>query len=282
MRKILAVFNDTHAGHRQGLMNPGVILHQLDEIGNWTPYHPEMTASQEYLWDIYNQDMQRVFELAGGDELLVLHNGDLTQGNKYIHDWVSTRLSDQEIIAAANLEPWFDYPQLRYMRLSIGTAAHNFGEGSSEIMVAQLLRNLHPQTNIQICSHGLLTYNGAVFDYAHHGPGTGLRNWLHGNIARLYLRDLMYREVLRNRVPPDAVLRAHFHTPVYEMLETGEYVSHLFIVPSYCMMDDNAVQFTRSTEDVTHGMLVFEIVDRKIVSFERLYHTLDIRTDEVL
>lgn len=279
MRNIIAVINDLHGGHRLGLMNPDVELQREDECGTPEPFQPQPTASQVYLWELYQHHLGEVRTLAGEAPITLLVNGDAVQGNKHPGHWVSTRLSDQILIGAANLAPWFDLPNLREVIFNYGTEAHNFGEGSGELLLQALLAALYPRVHVTITPHGLLTRAQVTMDHAHHGPHPGSRNWLAGNVARFYLRDLMYREILAHRRPPDVILRAHYHTPVHEVLETGGYTSQLFVVPGYCMIDDHGMQATRSIECATHGMLVLVCEDGQVTP-HRLYDTIDMRTDE--
>jgi hypothetical protein len=281
-RTILAVISDTHAGNTGGLLNPNTTLYAEDEEGNPYPWQPELNASQRYLWELYTENIRKVEAWAAGDEVVVLHTGDECQGDKYKQLLVSTRLSDQIEIAYYNLLPWYDLPNLKAMRVVAGTQAHNFGEGSAAVLVAKLLAKEEPRVSTLPLYHGLLTVNGVVVDYAHHGPHPGSRDWLKGNVARYYLRDLMTREIKKRRRPPDLVLRGHFHTPVHEYLEDCGYASRLFILPSYCMIGDHGRQVTRSQYEITHGTLAFEIVDGRIVGEKRLYKTIDIRTKETL
>jgi hypothetical protein len=281
LRKVKATCNDLHAGHKLALLNPSTILYEEDENGDMRPYTPALTESQEYLWELYTDHIAESVRFADGCDLLLLVNGDITQGIKHPGHWVSNRISDQITIAVANLVPWFEYAHLKQVRISIGTSAHNFGIGSAEMLVAAQLAAMYPQVDIRVANHGFLTYEGVTFDYAHHGPGAGIRNWLHGNMARFYLRDLMQRDIIAGRVPPRIVERAHAHVKVHEVLETGSYCSDLFVVPSYCMMDDYAVQVTKSIEGLTHGMLLHEC-DSGRHAWQWLTKTLDVRAREVI
>lgn len=281
-RVIIAVVSDTHGGHRLGLLNPNTVVYAENEFGEWDYFRPELTESQRFLWERYMDWMGQVFDFAAGDDLILIHNGDETQGKKYVDQLVSTRLADQIVIARDNLNPWYAYGNLIAVRIVAGTAAHSFAEGSSAILVREQLALNHPQVNTSVLYHGLLSINGVIVDYAHHGPGPGSRNWLHGNVARFYLRDLMQREILAGRRPPGLVLRAHFHVPVYEYLETGGWKSHFYITPAMCMMGEHGIQATRSVEEITVGILALEVVDGEIQRDMRLYQTLDIRTKETL
>lgn len=285
MRKAKATINDLHSGHKLGLLSPKTILYEENEAGEMKPYTPALTESQVYLWELYTGHVKEAIRYADGCPLFLLVNGDITQGIKHPGHWVSTRLADQILIAVANLEPWFEYANLSHVRISIGTAAHNFGIGSAEMLVGQILAERYPAVDVRVANHGLMTIKdeqgAVVFDYAHHGPGKGIRNWLYGNTARYYLRDLMQRDILAGRVPPRVVERAHAHVKLHEILETGDYISDLFVVPSYCMMDDYAVQVTKSVEGLTHGMLVHEC-DGGRHGWQWLTKTIDVRMAECL
>lgn len=281
-RIILSVISDTHAGHRYSLMHPGVQLYQETPTGELKPWTPAMTASQEHLWGVYIAGIDLVREIAGGDEVILVHNGDATQGIKYPQELVSTRMADQPIIAMANFRPWLNLPTLKAVRIAFGTGAHTFGEGSSEIGIAYMLQLAHPRLDVKAMHHGALTIDGCTVDFAHHGPYHGSREWLKGNVARFYLRDLVMREIQNGRIPPRIVLRAHYHVPVRETLYQAGYVSDLFITPSFQMLTDHAHQAARSPDKVAHGILALEIVDGRLHHVYEIFETVDLRHEEVL
>ena len=130
--------------------------------------------------------------------------------------------------------------------------------------------------------HGKPAYNGLSVDWAHHGPGSGIRNWLKGNVATLYLKSLMYDCLIRHIDPPGLVLRAHVHVPVCGYNELDGQKAWIYILPSYSMLDDHADQTGQSPAFLTHGMVAFEIIDGKIISENRFYSDIDIRTKEEL
>jgi len=281
-RKIQVVETDTHGGFKLALMNPETVLFQEDELGNFKPWQPAMSQSQRYLWKTRSKCMEDAFAIADGCEMLVMHLGDACHGVKYPQGLVSTRLSDQAVIADYNARPWFGYKKLKAYRQVIGTQAHNAGEGSLELILAQLLSARFPGVDVKPLYHGLLEYGGIVTDYAHHGPHPGSRNWLAGNVARFYLRDLMQREIMNRRKPADLVLRGHYHTPVYEYLEMKDFKAELHVLPSFSMFNDHATQATQSQNDITHGLVVFVFENGVKTETHRLYSTIDTRTVEVI
>lgn len=281
-RTILAVVSDTHGGHRLGLMNPDVLLYEETEDGELEPYTPEPTSSQKYLWRLYLNGIKATVKLAAGDDIIMIHNGDLTQGHYYKDQLVSTRMADQILIAAANIAPWMKVPGLKMVRLASGTQSHIFGENSATVIVHQLLVAKYNHIDIKSVNHGLMDIAGLQVDYAHHGPYPGSRIWLKGNVARYYLRDLMMRCVMESVAPPGLVLRSHYHEFVKEYLHIGGHDSWLVITPSVCMLGDYARQATRSTHKVTMGMLAVELVDGRLIDIHKYTSTVDIRTKEVV
>lgn len=281
--RTIGVFHtDTHAGLKVALLNPETVLFAEDEAGNLVPWRPSLTASQEYLWKLYQGNIVDAISIADKAPMLVGHLGDECNGNKYPQMLVSTRMADQVIMADYNARPWFGYAGLKHYRQVIGTQAHNFGEGSSGLLLCETLSARYPGVDIKPLYHGLLTYEGITIDYAHHGPFPGSRIWLRGNSPRFYLRDLMLRSIMRGEAPPRLVLRGHYHYPVYEKLEEQGYVSELYLLPSYSMFNDHSIQATQSADEISHGLIVFEFEDGKILREHRLYKKLNIRTREVI
>lgn len=281
-RSIGVFHTDTHAGLKVALLNPETVLYAEDEAGNLVPWRPSLTASQDYLWALYQGNIANAIAIADGAPMLVGHLGDECNGNKYPQMLVTTRMSDQIIMADFNARPWFNYPGLMHYRQVIGTQAHNFGEGSSGLLLCETLSARYPGVDIKPLYHGLLSYAGIDIDYAHHGPFPGSRTWLMGNSARFYLRSLMLASIKHGEIPPRLVLRGHYHTPVYEKLEEGGYTSELYLLPSYSMFNDHATQATQSADIISHGLVVFEFEDGEILRAHRLYKELNIRTKEVI
>jgi len=283
-RTVIIALSDTHAGNKLGLCNPNTILEDADREGNVQEYNPALTEVQEYLWECLTEDKKKVIDISGKDDIVIFHNGDVTQGNKYPVEWMTTRLSDQLDIAFYNMLPWLELPNVRIVRFGKGTGSHEYGEGSATIMVDKRLRERFPRKDIRTVYHGLLETSGINIDYSHHGPYPGSRNWLKGNEARYYLRSLMNDEIDAGGIPPNLVLRGHYHTPVKEYLwkkaNGYEYESWLLITPSYCLAGDYTHQKARSPYRITNGLWAIEVVNSHIYDIHCLARTTDIRTKE--
>lgn len=280
-RRIVAALADLHSGHKLGLMDPETVLPSDDG-----PYTPSTTATQRYLWGLYQEYIGQVVELAAGDDIVLFHNGDLMHGDRYPEQLVSTRKADFVLIAARNLRPWMRVPNVKALRILLGTAAHNFGEGSAEILVAEMLAGQCPKLDVRAYYHGLVGVGGVEFDVSHHGPYPGSRKWLEGNSLRYYLRSLMMDELLDGREPPRVVLRAHYHRYLRETVRVEvrdrTYENDIVLLPSFCGLGGYAHQRARSVHKQTHGLVAFEIVGGRLVDIYPFKKTLDVRTKEVL
>lgn len=285
MRKVAAFLADTHGGHKLGLLNPATALPDEDEQGNVVYYQPALTATQRYLWPCFKEDVNSVVSLAAGAPIVVCHGGDLTHGKKYPQGLVSTRDADQFLIAAANMQPWMALPNLAAVRLYQGTGSHAFYEGTAAITVLNLLKAAYPKTDLGAARHGLIAIAGVTFDVAHHGPHPGSRKWLEGNVARFYLKDLMLTEILHGNQPARYVIRAHYHTLIWETVRIKQdgrwYESDLIILPSYSGLTEHGQQATRSKHLINNGLVAFEIEDGRAV-VHPFCRTTDLRTREEL
>lgn len=280
-RKILVCLSDTHAGHKLALMHPGVKL--LDDSAAeprvWTP---TPTQVQSLLWQWYISDIAGVAAFADGAPVVVCHVGDVTWGRKHPDGLVSTRECDQLAIACWNLEPWFTLDNLTELILVHGTQAHEFGEGSAPIAIASQLQTLHSDRRVSSGRHYALAVDGAEIDLAHHGPATGARVWLSGNVLRYYATSEVIGAVMAGKRPPAAIVRAHYHDYRHETVRVmsgeTEHVCEAVILPSYCGLTHYAAQVTRSAHVLSVGLVALAIEDGRVAEVRPFWRTLDLRT----
>ena len=288
-RTIAALMSDSHAGHELGLLHPETEF----ELDDGHKFFPTLNPVQKHLWsEVYVPGVDDIVRLADGDEIILFHLGDISQGGTHIVEASYGGIAYQTDIALNNFRPWFEHPQVKKkknvkkLRIAKGTPEHNFGKGSAEILSKRLLKGIYPHVDVNALYHGLASLSGITIDYAHHGPSQSVRKWLEGNLARYYLRDIMMKEILAKREPPSLVLRGHYHSYVKETLwiggESEDYESTLIVVPSLCMIDEYARKITRSNYQITNGMVAVEIIDGQIYKTYKFAETIDIRTKEQL
>lgn len=285
-RNLIVVISDPHCGNIYGWINPETELDIIDELGNEVKYRPKVNEIQKFLWgDITVPALERLKSLAGKDPIAVISTGDVTQGNGHKEELVTTRIADQNFIAEAAFLPFIELKNTKIARFVLGTGIHEFGEGSASITVAKLLQNKFPKKDIKPLYHGLADINGFTIDYSHHGPNTGSRQWLEGNEARYYLRNLMMKDLSIGKSPPNLVLRGHYHERTKEYLsivwQDTEYESWIYVMPSMCMIGDFGRKATKSRHLITNGIIIFEVINGRLHNTYEYKRTLDIRTKEI-
>jgi hypothetical protein len=285
-RRIIALLSDPHTGHKLGLLNPETPL--TDEHGE--PYNPGLNTTQRYLLSLYQEHRDEVADLADGCPVMVVANGDLTQGDKHTDHLCLIGVHDQVIGGIWNLRPWYEDKRinLTHVRIIVGTASHGW-EGGAEALIAEGLAERYPEVDTKARYHAsiaLIEQRGQVIDLAHHGPFPGSRKWLEGNIATYYLKSAMMDELIDWQIPPICYARAHYHKwlhvgPVRIRSRGKDVESHLVTTPSYSGVDDYVRRVTRSTRKIDNGLVALEFDDglRKVHPF---YKELDIRTREEL
>lgn len=263
-------------------MNPKVTLYDEDEEGNLKPYSPKPTATQEYLWRLYEHTIQEIKDFSKGTEILLLFLGDPVHGNHFMNELVSTRQSDQLSIALSNFDPLYELKNLTAVRFAIGTESHEFGEGSSTQVIVEALSREYKEVSTRAVNHGLFTITGhnVSIDFSHHGPGASQRVWLEGNTALYYLRDRMMKEMLKGNKPADLYLRGHIHVPVNVITNVREHESRLIVCPSMCVMSGFARKATKSGHSVANGMVLFKVSNGQLSKPKFVIEELDLRTKE--
>ena len=186
------------------------------------------------------------------------------------------------LVSQSRSSPWYKIQNVTFVGITVGTGAHNFGEGSAEILVSDRLSAEYKNVTTRVAYHGLLDIMGCKIDFAHHGPHPGSRNWLQGNVARLYLQSLVMDELDAGCKPPDLVLRGHFHTFVKAWYckrhQEVDYESWLVVMPPMCLPGDWTHQATKSVYRISPGIVAFEFVDGALVGIYPFSKPLDIRT----
>jgi hypothetical protein len=279
-RVILVAESDQHGGNSLGLLNPDTELISKEK----KKYHPTLSETQNHLWRIRSNAVEQIKYLAGKSKIFLLELGDVNQGMVYE---VDNGLASQIEIAVSNMQPWLSFKNLAGIRIDSGTSAHSFGDGDAEELLVARLKDRRFDLNIETTNHGISNIAGVLVDHAHHGPSTGSREWLKGNVALYYLKDIMMKDILRGRVPPHLVLRGHYHA-VVEVFNriTGSngvvYRSWLWVLPSLCGLNGHALKITKSEYEITNGIVAWEIIDGKIRESFEFSEVFDARDREVL
>ena len=286
-RTILLGISDKHGGHKLGLCNPETVLKEEDENGNFQLFNPPINPVQQYLWALYIKHLEEVKYLAGKDDVVAFDLGDPTQGGKYMSEVMYFVPSYQFKIGYANMLPVYQmFPTLKAVRLTKGTASHEYEGGTSTETIEDRLRDNFPKIDTKSLYHGLAFVDGLPIDYSHHGPPPGSRNWLKGNVARLYLSSMIEDCLNAGITVPKLVMRGHYHVFVkefYHKRQNGSEINTwLTINPSYAFPDEWTRQTVKSVFIVSTGLLAYEIINGKIYDIHAFVKTKDRRTEEVI
>jgi hypothetical protein len=286
-RAVVAAMADSHGGCAVGLLNPQTTLyHEGSVSGELEPWTPPQNEMNRYLWSCYCEDIAAVQELAGKDEIIVVHDGDVTHGERYDGLVPGITREDQWFIAFFNLMPWLEIDNVSTVLLYTGTEVHDHLGTSSEVRVANLIRSEYPDKKVYVRHHGILNVDGVRFDISHHGPGGGSRKWLVGNVAELYLKDRLLREHERKRNPPRIFVRGHYHVNVWVSWRDNWNERHrihdLVIVPSYCGVNWHARKSSKSDPELWNGLYAFEIDGGRLAGVYPNVRWRDMRTEDVL
>jgi len=281
-RALVASFADPHCGLTIGLINPDTLLEtNIPRVKK----RPQLTDDQEYLWETYIEDIDKICELARQDPVLLIMAGDWMQGMKYPEQLMSNIPSDQTAIAVAIMEPWMRLKNLKTIRVAQGTGAHD-PVGSLTIEAIRLLKKDYPKIDIEASFHAVITLRGLDIDYTHKGPHPGSRKWLEGNIVRYNLKDMMLDDICYAEEPPRIYLRAHRHVfrhVTAEVLGKPDRYADMFLIPPSSGMSYHAKNMVYKKRLIT-GRVAMEIIDSKYAfNPDLMYkHMLDIREREVL
>jgi hypothetical protein len=285
-RKVFVFVSDTHGASTLGLLNPDTILDRCTYGSNGLEHdywQPSLSGFQKLLWEQYTKGIKKIKKWSKNDELILVHNGDITDGSKYPDNRIDVKQSSQVRIATNNMIPWFELKNLSTVILIDGTSSHEFGNGSSVELVAGELA-LHNAKNdgevrIERRRHALLDADGCLFDVAHHGPGTGSRFHLKGDNLRRYVRDVCIKEVVRGRTLPSVIVRSHFHEYIKEPYTIENHTCWGIITPCFCGMNHYATQATSSGYELSIGMIGIEVIDGEVGQIRPLVETLDLRQE---
>ena len=291
VRHLVLGFEDTHGGAALGLINPETpILHEIRTANGETLFETrpaQLNPSQETLYNLYEGHIKEVEKLAGPDPIYAIHNGDLSQGNKYFDDIAYASVANQITIAQHNMHPILRLKTIKSLRLMWGTDSHIFQGGSTPQLVAQGLSSRFTSKDIRSLPHGLFNVAGVWHDVAHHGPTVGSRDWLIGNEMRYYMRNILRGQHRSGMTMPHVIMRGHYHTAHEEwMIESydgiGRHKCVFILGPSYTFMNEYARKVTKSNPQGTVGMYAIEIINGKVLDVHWFKKSFDLRIKEKL
>jgi hypothetical protein len=202
-KTITVIIGDTHIGGTTALATPQFDTHtgRKDEV-NVTMAN----AAQAWLWQSWVDFWEYVNTMVGvrgrhrKHRLIVVHLGDVVDGDHHRSPQIMPEVEDQIACAVALLQPVVDRCDGFY--LTYGTDAHTGGAGKHEIELASKLPNIEHDWEYA------MDIDGMLIDVAHHGRA-GQRPWTSAAVAMGAEIQLDY--AARGLFPPRYVFRGHSH-----------------------------------------------------------------------
>ena len=263
-------------------MNPDTVLIRMRDKGNLEKWRPEPSTTQEWLWPVYVKAIGELEEYAAGDEIIIAHDGDITQGDKFNGRIPETTLGDQRIIACDNLTPLLALKNISKIRLLSGTEVHVPECAEARVAAHFLERGF----DIAVSHHSRFCMGHDYVDAAHHGPFPGSRDWLKGNVALYYLKDRVYTDRRAGKEPAAAYVRGHYHVfidmPLYDIWEGTGRLHHLIIIPALSGQDSFIRKVGKSPPILQAGIVALEFIDGWLTEVKPFIEETDLRTEEML
>jgi hypothetical protein len=227
-RHVLAVVSDLHCGSTVGLCSPDPV--ELDDGGTFVP-----SKVQRWLYHNWLAFCQRVRVVAGKDDLTILFNGDLTDGDHHGTPQIITRDPNvQMYVLKKAVAPLLALNPVQAIVVR-GTEAH-VGKGAS--MEESFARWLHKEglripkdRDSRMYSHWHFhgTILGQLIDAAHHGR-MGQRPWTKSGVVGNLAAQIVMEYANRREDPPMLAFRSHYHT----FHDThGAFVTRLIQTPAW-------------------------------------------------
>ena len=216
---LIAMHSDFHSGSSVALFPNRFVQFQHQ---NHTP-----TPRQKEIWRHFEKCTEYARAFRKGKRLLVIHDGDAIDGNRYGIQSVTLNTGEQAEIHT-ELMDYF----LRKTRFSQKTNDRLFYVSGTESHTGDVENGIGKDLGAEATPEGLhvfdhleLEINGRLLWFVHHGPKRG-RGALEGNALRNYLRDVYWDAKKTDKRPPDMLISGHVHTPLfntYVIREKDEY-----------------------------------------------------------
>ncbi len=147
--RLIAVVSDIHCGSSVGLLPPGFVLAEGQEIGQ--------SKRQKWLWQAWTDTWNRFYEYAGDEPFALVVNGDIIEGVHHgTKQVISPDANDHLEAAVATLKPIAD--KAAKVFITDGTECHS---ANTEQKLGKIL-NAVPDPNTGRRSWDRLTSRPAV------------------------------------------------------------------------------------------------------------------------
>ena len=195
--RIACVISDIHCGSEVGLAPP--ITHT--EAGNVIGFGKNL--HQAWLWHHWVEGITRVKAICGGDDAILIVNGDATEGVHHRNEasLVAAAIETHVNMAIECLHPFKEF--CSKIAVVKGTECHT---KNMENLLAEKLGALE----LKAKDKWLLRIHGCLVDAAHH-MGTTSRAYLEASLMSIQMGNARLNYLRAGHEVPKVYLRAHRH-----------------------------------------------------------------------
>jgi len=200
---VVAVVGDTHIGGYTALSLHEWEMDTGEVYQDGTPIYQtySATVAQDWLYECWKDYWRHVWNLSRGHRLVVVHLGDVVDGNHHRTVQAMPNLGDQESMAVEIMLPVVNMADRAWILR--GTEAHAGEAAQSEVRIAK-------QLGVPCSWEVLLDIDGLIVDCAHHGragrrPHTSAAAGMAAEAIHNAVTDVLPRPI------PRYVFRGHNH-----------------------------------------------------------------------
>ena len=174
-------------------------------------------GAQLRIWKHFEHCAREVLKARKDKRLIIVHNGDAIEGNRYGLSTVCTLLEKEQIDIHTELMAWFkravDYRRGDLLYYTLGTEVHT---NSGEDVIGEKMGAVQADDNLYAFNELKLTINDRRIWWVHHGPVSG-KGANKGNGFRNWLRNIYYDTVNEGQEPPHMIISGHTHDPYWQI-----------------------------------------------------------------
>ena len=200
--KVVILFSDIHVGSTTGLLKPGYVTHEGNEIA--------LNDIQKWLWSCWKDCWSWAELVINNDPWACIVNGDDVEGNHHKTKQIwSPDESDHMMAASEVLQEVLRSASDVY--LTEGTEAHtkNMEHGIAKILKGQGI-NVRSPKGLGAWPELRLEVNGTVCAADHH-ISTSMRSYLESSAYAISMGDMRNRYARADQRVPKFFVRSHRH-----------------------------------------------------------------------
>ena len=203
---LVVALSDMHTGSTTALFPDRFIT--FPDGSNHTP-----NSKQKRIHAHFIECAENVKEARKGKRLVIVHNGDATEGNHHNSQQIRPMEKSDQINVHIELMILFkkiiDFHRGDELYYTLGTETHT---ENSEHEIGKHLGAVQANDGLYVFNELQKEINGKMFWFTHQGPSRG-KGANRGNGIRNWLKHLFIDLTAENIKPPHYVVSSHFHDP---------------------------------------------------------------------